>query len=220
MTVQRLSLRTRGRAVNAERGSGRGPRIRRRTTATVWAMGDHPRYRIEAGLHCVDIRLNTIEQLFDNRDPAPFRERDLDPDLVEYLVAAAEDLAPLGKFKVVFWIAQQCVPEEVQTGYQAHFAYELERIDRRKRRQRRTGQVALVLGLVLLAVLLSISELLSPSASRAVRILREGLAILSWVVMWRPVEALIYDWLPIRRERKTMERLREAPTEVQTGKGP
>lgn len=183
-------------------------------------MAEHHRYRLEADTRCVDIRLNTVEQLFDNRDPAPFRERDLDPDLVEYLVAAAEDLAPLGKFKVVFWIAQHCVPEEVQTGYQAHFAYELERIERRKRRQRRTGQVALVIGLALLVVLLSVSELLVPSKSTAARILREGLAILSWVVMWRPVEALIYDWLPIRRERKIMERLQDAPTEVRTGKGP
>jgi len=183
-------------------------------------MAEHHRYRLEDGAHCVDIRLNTVEQLFDNRDPAPFRDRDLDPDLVEYLVGAAEDLVPLGKFKVVFWIAQQCVPEEVQTGYQAHFAYELERIERRKRRQRRTGQVALVIGLALLVVLLSISELLAPSANGAVRALREGLAILSWIVMWRPVEALIYDWLPIRRERKTMERLHDAPTEVRTGKGP
>jgi hypothetical protein len=77
-----------------------------------------------------------------------------------------------------------------------------------------------VLGLALLVVLLSVSELLAPSASGAVRALREGLAILSWVVMWRPVEALIYVWLPIRRERKIMERLHDAPTEVRTGKGP
>jgi hypothetical protein len=168
----------------------------------------------------VDVRLNTVDQLYDNRDPAPFRERDLDPDLVEYLVAAGEDLASIGPFKVVFWIAQHCVPEEVQTGYKAHFAYELERIERRRRRQRRTGQIALILGLALLVALLSVSELLAPSASGAVRALREGLAILSWVVMWRPVEALIYDWLPIRRERNVMQRLHDAPTEVRMGKGP
>lgn len=31
--------------------------------------------------------------LFDNRDPAPFRRRDLDPGLVEYLVDAGYDVA-------------------------------------------------------------------------------------------------------------------------------
>src|SRR5690349_3847789 len=63
----------------------------------------NPRYRTEGDVHCVDVRLNTVEQLFDNRDPAPFRERDLDPDLVEYLFAAGEDLVSHGKFKIVFW---------------------------------------------------------------------------------------------------------------------
>lgn len=183
-------------------------------------MPEHHRYRLEDGVRSIDVRLNAIDQLFDNRDPAPFRERDLDPDLVEYLVAAAEDLAPTGPFKVVFWVAQPCPPGEVQTGYRAHFAYELERIERRRLRQRRIGQVALLLGLVLLVLLLSISELLASSPDRVVRALREGLAILSWVVMWRPVEALIYDWLPLRRERKLMQRLHDAPTEVRTGKGP
>ena len=55
-------------------------------------MATHPRYRVDAGAHCIDVRLTSIEQLFDNRDPAPFRSRDLDPDLLEYLVAAGEDL--------------------------------------------------------------------------------------------------------------------------------
>ncbi len=183
-------------------------------------MAEHHRYRREDGAHCIDVRLNAVDQLFDNRDPAPFRERDLDPDLVEYLVGAAEDLAPLGPFKVVFWFSQPCASQEVQTGYRAHYDYELERLQRRSHRQRRTGQVSLALGLVLLVVLLSISELIASSSNGAVRALREGLAILSWVVMWRPVEALIYDWLPIRRERKTMTRLRYAPVDVRTGKGP
>lgn len=35
-------------------------------------MAAHPRYRVEDGAHCVDVRLTAVEQLFDNRDPAPF----------------------------------------------------------------------------------------------------------------------------------------------------
>ena len=171
-------------------------------------------------MHCVDVRLNTIDQLFDNRDPAAFRERDLDPDLVEYLFAAGEDLSSLGRFKVVVWVAQPCSAEEIETGYRAHFDYEIERLERRRRRLRRTGQVALLLGVTLLVILLSVAELFDEHASRLTRVVREGLVILSWVVMWRPVEALIYDWVPIRRERKILLRLRAAAVEVHAGKGP
>jgi len=45
------------------------------------------RYRVEDGRSWIDIRVAQSRQLFDGRDPAPFRERDLDDDAVEYLVA-------------------------------------------------------------------------------------------------------------------------------------
>ena len=40
------------------------------------------RYRIEGDQICIDIRLRSARQLFDGRDPAPFRERDLDQNAV------------------------------------------------------------------------------------------------------------------------------------------
>ena len=177
-------------------------------------MTAHPRYRVEDGAHCIDVRLATLEQLFDNRDPAPFRERDLDPDLIEYLLAAAEDVMPHGPFRVVFWFT--AMPSiDVAHAVRAHWEYELARLDRRRLRQRRTGQISLLIGATLLVVLLSLAQLAGGVAP-----LREGLMILSWVVMWRPVEALIYDWLPVRRERRLMVHLLEAAIDVRAGKEP
>jgi len=174
----------------------------------------HPRYRVEDGTHCIDVRLGTLEQLFDNRDPAPFRERDLDPDLVEYLLAAAEDVMPYGRVRVVFWFT--ALPAgDVAHAVRAHWEYEIERLDRRRRRQRRSGQIALLIGGTLLGGLLSLAQL-----ADGIPAVREGLTILSWVVMWRPVEALIYDWLPVRRDRKLMVHLLEAAVDVRAGKGP
>jgi hypothetical protein len=184
-------------------------------------MRAHPRYRIEDGAHCVDIRIGSVEQLFDNRDPAPFRERDLDPDLVEYLVDAAEDLAALGPFRLVLWFSATRPGADVDPAIRAHFEYELQRLERHRRRQRRTGTLALVLGVVLLVVLLSIAQLLKAVPSGGVRdAIREGLVIFSWVVLWRPVDTLIYEWLPLHRQRKLMTRLHDAPIEIRVGKGP
>jgi hypothetical protein len=184
-------------------------------------VDDHPRYRIENGEPCVDVRITSIEQLFDNRDPAPFRERDLDPDLVEYLLAAGEDLAPHEAFRMVFWLARPCQPGEIELAFRAHFEYELDRLERRRRRQRRTGVVALLLAAVLLVALLSLAQLVASLIPGSVgAALREGLVIASWVVMWRPVEILIYDWIPVRRERRVMQRLLAAPIDVKTDAGP
>ncbi len=182
---------------------------------------DHPRYRLENGQPCVDIRITRIEQLFDNRDPAPFRERDLDPDLVEYVLAAGEDLAPHDAFRMVFWLTTPCQPGEIEAAFHAHFEYELDRLDRRRRRQRRSGVVALVLAVGLLVALLSLAQLVASLIAGSVgAALREGLVIASWVVMWRPVEVLIYDGIPVRRERRVIQRLLAAPIDIRTGAGP
>jgi hypothetical protein len=182
---------------------------------------DSPRYRVENGEPCVDVRIVNIEQLFDNRDPAPFRERDLDPDLVEYLLAAGEDLASHATFRMVFWLEKPCQPGEIEAAFRAHFAYELDRLERRRRRQRRTGQVALLLGGTLIIALLSLAQLVGSAIPGSIgAALREGLVISSWVVMWRPVEILIYDWIPVRRERRVMERLLAAPIDMRIGTGP
>lgn len=184
-------------------------------------MGEHPRYRVEDGEPCIDVRIGSIEQVFDNRDPAPFRERDLDPDLVEYLRVAGEDLGSHDPFRVVFWVKRPCQPEEIEAAFRAHFAYELDRLERRRRRQRRTGQISLLLGGTLIIALLSLAQLVArvfPGTIGAA--LREGLVISSWVVMWRPVEILIYDWIPVRRERRVMRRLLAAPIDVRIGDGP
>jgi len=178
-------------------------------------MAGHPRYRIENDQHCIDVQLATLDQFFDNRDPAPFRERDLDPDLVEYLVAAAEDLSR-GLFRVAFWFAASVATEKVEAAYRAHFAYEIERIDRARKRERRTGQLSFLIGTMLLVLLVAFAQL----AARIPRIghaLGEGLTISSWVVMWRPIHTLIYDWIPSRRSRKSMARLHAAAIDVREG---
>jgi len=173
------------------------------------------RYRVEEGVPCIDVKLQTVEQLFDNRDPAPFRERDLDPDLADYLLDAGEDLFTADKLRVVFWLDKPCPPIEIEAAVRAHFEYTIERIRRLRRRRRRTGQVSLTIGIVLVIGLIALSQFVGTALGGSLGAgLREGLVISCWVVMWRPIETLIYDWIPQRHERQVAEKLLDAPVEV------
>lgn len=176
---------------------------------------NHPRYRVEDGQHCVDIRLSAEARLFDNRDPAPFRERDLDPALVVYLVDAAEDLAPYGTFRLVFWFPAPTAADDLVQAVRGHFEYEQARLIRDRQRQRRTGQVALLIALALLVALQALAQGVARLPASSVRdAFKEGLVIFSWVVLWRPVDVLFYEWLPVRRQRRLLQRLLDAPIEV------
>jgi hypothetical protein len=178
-------------------------------------VAQDPRYRAEHGQNCIDLRLATVEQIFDNRDPAPFRERDLDPDLVEYLMAAVEDLHAHGSFLVVVWLPQPRPVDDITPAVRAHVEYELQRLARRRRQQHRTGLAGAAIGVTAMVGLLSLAQL-----AISAPVIREGLVILSWIILWRPVEALLYDWLPARRQRRLLLRLLEAPIEIRVGEGP
>jgi hypothetical protein len=184
-------------------------------------MADIPRYRIENGEAILEVRVASVEHLFDNRDPAPFRQRDLDPGLVEYLVGAAHDLARAERLRLAFWVEQPCTPGDVERGVRAHFEYELERIRRRRREQVRTGWLGLAIAVVAVIALLGLSELVTRAVAGTLGAgLGEALVISGWVLMWRPAELLIYDGIPWRRERRALRLLRDAAIEIKASRAP
>lgn len=176
-----------------------------------------PRYRLEGAKTCIDIKLRNADQLFDGRDPAPFRERDLDEDAVEYILGAFQELPAKAQIKMVFWIAGepslQISVETFVEAVRAHFTYEVEKLRRRTRDHVRQGQLTLMAGLTVLAVFLTLAELTERP------ILREGLVIIGWVAMWRPLEVLLYDWWPLVRQRRLCARVVEAEIAVEHGEG-
>lgn len=189
------------------------------------STGNPPRYRIEAGKACIDVKLRTAHQLFDGRDPAPFRERDLDEDAVEYIIGAVQELPPKAAIKIVFWISEGPTPqipaETIIDAVSGHFTYERERLDRRLREYVRRGQLFLLVGLTVLIVFLSLAELTVMIPAGHVRqILREGLVITGWVAMWRPLEVLLYDWWPLVQQRLLARRMLAAPVTVHYERGP
>jgi hypothetical protein len=184
-------------------------------------MIEATRYRIEAGVPCIDVKAQRIEQLFDNRDPAPFRERDLDPDVAEYVLGAGADLSSRPSFSIVFWLEHAAASPELEHAFRAHFADAIGRLRRRRRRERRTGAAMLVPGIGLVLVLFALAQVIGASVPGSLGAgLKEGLVISSWVVLWRPVEILVYGWIPLRQERRLIERLLAAELSVRSGKPP
>jgi hypothetical protein len=184
-------------------------------------MGQESRYRTEDDEAIVDVRVTSVERLFDNRDPAPFRARDLDTSLVEYLIGAAEDLVASDRLRVVFWIEKPCEPGEIDAAFHAHFEYELDRLRRNRRRQLHTGWIALAIAAASIVGLIALGELVTRAVEGTLgTALKEGLVISGWVLMWRPIEVLVYESIPWRRERRVIRKLLGAAIETRTGLGP
>ena len=182
-------------------------------------MTTRARYRVEDGRSCIDIKVRHSRQLFDGRDPAPFRERDLDDDAVDYLLAAAQEIARKQPLTIVVTISEEpeprLAPDAIVEAVRGHFVHEREQIERRLREHVRRGQMFLGVGLAVLVIFLTLAELTVSLPSGPLReILREGLVITGWVAMWRPLEVLLYDWWPMVDERRDITRILEAPVSI------
>ena len=185
-------------------------------------MTSRARYRVEDGRSCIDLKVRQSRQLFDGRDPAPFLERDLDEDAVQYILDAAQEIPRTQPLKIVVTISEEPEPrlaaDVIVEAVRGHFEHEREQIRRRLGEYVRRGRLFLGIGLTMLVVFLTLAELTGSFRPGPLReILREGLVITGWVAMWRPLEVLLYDWWPLVDERRKINRLLAASVSIRYG---
>jgi hypothetical protein len=168
----------------------------------------------------IGLRVERIAQLFDNLDPFPFPDRDLDRHAEEFLVDWAREL-PRGKpIRILIHLpeAEAHTPEAaaLPETIRRFFAYRTETFARDLRELFRTGRFALVIGLAALALCLSASQLAAAQLGDTGfgSFVEESLIIVGWVANWRPVEIFLYDWWPLVRRRNLYRRLAEAEVKV------
>jgi hypothetical protein len=104
----------------------------------------------------------------------------------------------------------------VREAIRHYFAYRAS-IDRLALRQLfQQGRTSLVIGVGFLSACLLLAELVTHKAPAGPfrEIVREGLTIGGWVAMWRPMEIYLYDWWPLRRRARLLDRLGRMEVEV------
>lgn len=167
----------------------------------------------------IELRLRELAQLFDSFDPAPFHEKDLDRDAEEFIVSWALEFpvdAPL-VFRLHLPRDQERFEPQrtVQDAVRNYFAYRAELAGLEVRRTLQQGRASFGIGLIFLVVCMLLRQLLrSLQGGEWVHVAEEGLLILGWVAMWRPIELLLYDWRPQRRMQRTHQNLARMRVEV------
>jgi len=163
----------------------------------------------------LDLYLVELRRIFDSLDPAPFRERDLDPKANEYIVDWARE-CPAGQplaLVVHLDLAPVASGDALLLGEAVREFYRGRATATRRELSRlfRTGRISLVIGLAFLAVAIVVGEALSALISKEsyAGLLRESLIIGGWVALWRPLEIFLYDWWPVRAQARLYDRLAE-----------
>lgn len=164
-------------------------------------------------LHTIEIRLHELAQLFHSLDPSPFHDRDLDRAAAQFLVEELTDVPARQPARVLVHVpaAQVAAASVVPDAIHRYFERMRVSAEHELRETRRFGRRSLVVGMLLVSAtfgLVAASRALLNLSAVAAGVV-ESIVVVAWVVLWRPVELLLYDWWPIRRRIRLYRRLQD-----------
>lgn len=160
----------------------------------------------------LELRLRELAQLFNSMDPSPFVDRDLDRDAEEFIVGWAAESPAAQAYELVVHLAVAPDPERAagtEDAVRRYFASRAEVKGRELRQLFHRGRISLFAGLLFLSACYLLGMLIGRLGFMGdfSGVAREGLSIVGWVAMWRPLEIYLYDWWPVRRELVMLRRL-------------
>jgi len=178
-------------------------------------------YRRDGATWLIEIRLRELRQLFHHLDPAPFHEKDLDPAAEAYIEDAVREIGLRRPCRLVVHLpAAERESEDARTlpeAFRHYFEYRARQAQVEFRRLLGRGVASLLIGLAFMFACLSLRRWLAVVGNDAV--LAEGLLLIGWVALWRPVEIFLYDWWPIRRQQRRFEFIAQMPVEIRSEGG-
>jgi hypothetical protein len=163
--------------------------------------------------HYLELYIASPMQLFNSMDPAPFRERDLDSEVVTYIVDWARQVAPPARLGLQVNLNHAATPEDSGAVLlnAVHEAFRRRAITSRVHLKNllRSGRISLVIGLTFLASAIFLSDSLSGLINNEnyARLLQESVVIGGWVALWHPLNIFLYEWWPIWADIRLYDRL-------------
>lgn len=184
--------------------------------------GTEALYRQHEGKIVIELELNSLMQLFDSFDPAPFHEKDLDPDAEEYIYNAVDEFPLKKPLEIMIYLPPDEVSKEIEINLKKairnHFSYKKLLTEIELRRLLQQGRKNLIIALAFLFLCLLTIRLLSSFEENLLNtLLSEGLLIIGWVAMWEPVHIFLYGWWPIVHKRNIYQKIIDMDVYIGTG---
>ena len=170
----------------------------------------------------IELRLASASQMLDADDASPFRDGDqLRQEAADWLLRQARALPAGAPIRILARLpAEEAAGRDaarIGPAIQGHFARRAQSEEKAMADHMADAWQAAALGLAVFTICLAIAwRLYATLADYAfARIVRESFVILGWVAMWKPIELLLHERLPIARRRRLYRRLAAADIAVQ-----
>ena len=181
-------------------------------------------YKIDqaTNLYMIEIALDRYTDVFNDWDPAPFKRRDIDPDLKSYLEGASEEIPMRYPLELCFitsnGIRESKLEEEVKNGLKNAFIFKLYLLRRELRKTNVQTLRCIILGFLFLWVG-TVASRKYDQAGGVLSLLSEALFIGGWVFLWEAVSLFFFTNWEIFRLYRYYDRLKNAPIVFREAEG-
>ncbi len=163
----------------------------------------------DTGAFLIEVALDRYEEVFNEWDPAPYKSRDLNPDLRHYLEDSADDI-PLRKsiellFKAPAQLYDNAKECNTREGLATYLACAVDTEQSNLRRLHNQSLIDLGVAIVLLTAVAYVSRVQDDRL--LLLVLRDGLTIGAWVFTWELISLFCFRRFTLRRELKKWKRL-------------
>jgi hypothetical protein len=158
----------------------------------------------------IDVAAEKVEDLYSDFDKsAPYIRRDLDQDLVDYLIDCAKELGH-EPFTISFTLAHppdNARLSRIRRSVLNFFLY-LAEVERQKIRQMvHRSMVLFCIGIAILFISVWVNRWLRSDHTVVANVFAEGLTIAAWVSLWEALATFLIEWFPHRRNINLYQRL-------------
>jgi hypothetical protein len=161
----------------------------------------------------IEVALDNYEDMFNEWDPAPFKRRDIDPDLRSFLDECSEELSLKRKIAIAFFIPKAEIDPEKQQkcaeGLRNYFEFNLYLSRKELRRLREDALKYFLFGIIFLATAVIFERSLQENVLWG--ILGQGLFIGGWVFLWEALTLLAFKNGELKHSILEWERFLDAP---------
>lgn len=167
-----------------------------------------------SGTTCfVKLTVNALDDLLEHSGCVPSRWKTVQPNVVQYLGDIVQETSPfVSNYRVIFDIAPavlnqiQLTLEEIPDAIEKLIQTRRQAVSRQFSTHMRDSFQMLGIGLAFMLICMLIRTHL-PVSDQAVTLtssIMEGLLVVGWVALWKPLEELLFNWWPIKREEKLL----------------
>ena len=161
----------------------------------------------------LDICADKVEDLYNNFDKnAPYVKKDLDQDLVEYIIDTVSESGG-EDFVIQFRLAaaaESNLAPRVKTSIHNYFLYLKNLEYRMLARMTRTSFILLTVGVLILCLSVWVNQKIAHYGDTINFVFAEGLNVAAWVSLWNGIATFIVEWSPHRKKIKMYEQILKA----------